>query len=96
MERPHKPKRPPAADIMLLLGVILLIVGLLALGMNYLYYSAAGQVSTESQSGVKKYADKQAIETSSRDTTILSAVTAGAGLVLAGAGLLTKFVKKRI
>ena len=96
MEKLNRPKHPPATDIMLLIGVILLIIGLLILGMNYLYSTGPGPVFPGSQPAGKQYPDKQAQENSSRDTTIFGVSAAGIGLVLAASALLIKFVQKKI
>jgi hypothetical protein len=96
MEKLNKPKRPPATDVMLLIGVILLIVGLLSLGMNYLYTTGPKPVLPGSQPAGKQYPEKQALDNSFRGTAIFSVSAAGLGLVLAASALLTKFVQKKI
>ena len=95
MAKLNKPKHPPATDIVLLIGVILLIVGLISLGMNYLYSGAAEYVAPGSQPTGKQYTDKKAAETSSRDTAIFSAGAAGLGVVMAGGALLIKYAQKK-
>jgi hypothetical protein len=96
MAKLNKPRRPPATDVMLLIGVILLIIGLLSLGLNYLYSTGPKPVLPGSQPAGKQYPDKQALENSFRDTAIFSVSAAGAGLVLAASALLTKYVQKKI
>ena len=95
MEKLNRPKRPPMTDVMLLIGGILLIIGLLLLGTNYLYSTGTNTVLPGSQPA-RKQIDKQTIETSSRDSAILGISAAGVGLALAGTAGLVKFVKKKI
>jgi hypothetical protein len=96
MEKLNRPKRPAMTSIMLLIGGILLFIGIILSGTNYLYSTGSRPVLPGSDTAEKQAREKQELETSSRDMTILGASAAGLGLILAGTGGLVKFVQKKI
>ena len=85
------------SDVILGIGFILLIIGIIAGGLNYLYYTGGRpEEIVETRAGTYYHERQLPGNPIRKDAAILGAIGVGLGIILTASALLTKSVFKNV